>query len=143
MTPEELDSQTVTLNGVTFLHKDIRVVVDLFYSRVQEDALLKIPFASVHDWPEHVRRLTHFWWIKFGGTPYQFTHYNPVPKHYHAGFNETLLQRWLGLFQQTLNECLTAEQADLWTIISNRMGHALSMKNELYGQSLKGSSEEG
>lgn len=136
MTPEEQDSQTLTLNGVTFSHKDIRVVVDRFYGRVQEDPLLKVPFASVHDWPEHVRRLTHFWWIKFGGAPYMFTHYNPVPKHYHAGFNGPLLERWLSLFQQTQREELTEEQTELWTVISNRMGHALTMKNELYGRSL-------
>ncbi|MBX3041899.1 MAG: group III truncated hemoglobin [Bdellovibrionaceae bacterium] len=135
MTSEELDSQTLTLNGLTFTHRDIRMVVDRFYGQVQEDSLLKVPFASVHDWPEHVRRLTHFWWIKFGGKPYMFTHYDPVSKHFHAGFNELFLERWLALFHQTMKEELTEAQSSLWAIISTRMGQALTMKNELYAQS--------
>lgn len=136
MNPDELDAQELTLNGVTFSHRDIRVVVDRFYSKVQEDPLLKTPFASVHDWPEHVRRLTHFWWIRFGGNPYMFTHYNPVPKHYHAGFNGPFLERWLALFHETFREFLNERQTELWTAVSVRMGHALTLKNEMYGQSL-------
>lgn len=124
----------VTVNGQQFTHADIFNVVDLFYSRVQEDAELSVPFRSVHDWPEHVSRLTHFWWIRFGGEPYQWTHYNPVPKHFHAGFNAELLARWLKLFERTLTETLPEAPAQLWSEIARRMGHALSLKNEIYGR---------
>jgi hemoglobin len=55
-----------------------------------------------------------------------------VEKHFFAGFNETLLSRWLTLFHQTLNEKLNPEQAKLWTMISERMGQALTFKNEAY-----------
>ncbi len=128
--PQKTDA--VTINNVSFAHEDMFEVVDTFYTRVQNDELLKVPFASVHDWPDHIDRLTHFWWIKFGGTPYLIPYYNPVEKHFFAGFNETLLERWLELFHQTLNEKLNPEQAKLWTMISERMGKALSFKNEAY-----------
>lgn len=126
------DSEIVSPGNVPFSHGDIRRVIDDFYTRIQSDPLLKVPFQSVHDWPEHIDRLTHFWWIRFGGRPYLFTHYNPVAKHFHAGFNEEFLSRWLELFDQTLQEHLTDRQRGLWKIVSERMGRSLTMKNELF-----------
>ncbi len=128
------ESQCVTVRGVAFHHEDIRRVVETFYRRVEHDPVLKVPFRSVHDWPEHIERLTHFWWIKFGGKPYMFGHYNPVLKHYHAGFNEAFLARWLGLFHEVLREHLNPEQCELWTLISTQMGRGLAVKNEWYRQ---------
>lgn len=122
--------KTVTLNGVEFSHEDIFRVVDDFYTRVQNDPLLQVPFESVHDWPEHIERLTHFWWTRFGGEPYLSISYNPVAKHFQAGFNREFLTHWLFLFHDTLKTKLKSEQASLWTLISERMGEALFSKNE-------------
>lgn len=132
MNSNDLTKQAVIVNGITFNHQDIEKVVDSFYFKVQHDAILKIPFQSVHDWPEHIQRLTHFWWIKFGGKPYMFSEYNPVLKHFFAGFNEELLTRWLSIFHATLAEHLTNAQCTLWTNISDQMGRGLLMKNELF-----------
>lgn len=121
----------ISLNKVNFTHQDIFSVVDDFYSRIQKDPILKVPFETVEDWPEHVKRLTHFWWIKFGGRPYMKAEYNPPQKHFLAGFNEQLLSRWLSIFHDTLQTHLTLEQSELWKQISNRMGDALTMKNEI------------
>lgn len=122
----------MTVGGVEFTHKDIKKVVETFYNKVAVDPVLKVPFQSVHDWPEHIERLTHFWWIRFGGKPYMFSYYNPVPKHYYAGFNQTLLSRWLMLFHEVLSTHLNKEQCRVWTSISERMGQTLSQKNELF-----------
>ncbi len=124
--------KTVKLNGIEFTHDDIFRVVDNFYDRIQQDPALQVPFKSVEDWPEHIRNLTHFWWTRFGGQPYLFNFYNPVEKHFFAGFNQELLTRWLFLFSETLQTQLKPEQAALWTLISERMGEGLSIKNELY-----------
>lgn len=124
------NSESIVVGGVKFTHGDIESVVEAFYYQVQFDPDLSIPFQSVHDWPEHIKRLTHFWWIRFGGKPYMFTHYNPVAKHYYAGFNDALLERWLALFRQTLDSKLTEEQARLWATITERMGESLSIRNE-------------
>lgn len=123
--------QAVSLNGVRFAHADIQEVVRTFYGRVEKDPVLEIPFRSVHDWPEHIARLTHFWWIRFGGEPYRLDdEYDPVGKHYLAGFNPERLARWLELFGQTLSERLKPEQARLWALISERMGQSLQFRNE-------------
>lgn len=134
MTIENLpsDIEFINVNGVQFTHKDIYNVVDDFYTRIQQDSILQIPFQSVGDWPEHVQRLTHFWWIRFGGQAYLFSHYNPVAKHFFAGFNRELLARWLSIFYDTLKTHLKPDQAELWRLISERMGEGLSMKNEFF-----------
>jgi len=126
------DNETISVNGVQFAHRDIYVVVDDFYTRIQLDPVLQIPFQSVGDWPEHIQKLTHFWWTRFGGKPYLFNHYDPVTKHFFAGFNRELLERWLSIFHDTLRSHLNPSQAELWKLISERMGDALSMKNELF-----------
>lgn len=128
------DERIVILNSLEFTHADILRVVDDFYTRIQGDPLLQIPFKSVGDWPEHIRKLTHFWWVRFGGEPYLFNHYNPVAKHYFAGFNRELLTRWLFIFDETLRTHLAPEQAALWKLISERMGEALTAKNDLFGR---------
>lgn len=122
---------SIIVNGVEFSHQNIFDVVDEFYTLIQQDPVLKVPFASVHDWPEHVERLTHFWWIRFGGKPYMMAEYNPAYKHFFAGFNDELLERWLGLFHGVIAKHLNAEQAGLWTLVSNKMGQGLLMKNEM------------
>lgn len=124
--------ETVFVNGVTFTHEDIFRVVDDFYTRIQHDPVLQIPFQSVEDWPEHVQRLTHFWWIRFGGEPYLSAMYSPVSKHFFAGFNRDLLTHWLTLFHDTLKTHLKADQIALWKLVSERMGEALTMKNEFF-----------
>jgi hemoglobin len=106
--------------------------VDQFYRQVAEDDLLKVPFSTVHDWPAHIARMTHFWWIRFGGPLYVDTQYNPVLKHFHAGFNPTFLERWLGLFHQTLAMNLQPDQCQLWGMLADRMGQALTAKNEYF-----------
>lgn len=125
---------TVSIHGIFFSHHDLYTVIDDFYTRIHQDPLLKVPFQSVGDWPEHIQKLTHFWWVRFGGKTYMFNEYNPVAKHFFAGFNPELLQRWLSIFHTTLQAHLPAEQVSLWKTIAERMGDALTLKNELFKQ---------
>ena len=131
---EKHSHETIQVNGIDFTHGDLFRVVDAFYRRVQTDPILQVPFRSVHDWPEHVENLTHFWWMRFGGKPYRFNQYNPVAKHYFAGFSRELLTRWLSIFRETLEEHLTTEQATFWKLLTERMGESLLMRNEMYGR---------
>jgi hemoglobin len=128
--PEPNDS--LSFNELPFTHEEIRKVVDDFYTVVAEDDLLKVPFSSVKDWPHHIERMTHFWWVRLGGRPYLSGPYNPVLKHFLAGFNATFLERWLSLFEIALNDNLKPEQAELWTLLAHRMGQFLSSRNDLY-----------
>ena len=126
------DSDSVTINGIVFSHLNIFCVVGDFYTRIQQDPDLQDPFKSVVDWPEHIKNITHFWWIKFGGKSYLLNNYNPVAKHFFAGFNRELLKRWLVIFHETLRTHLTSEQVAIWTAISNSIGESLAIKNEQY-----------
>lgn len=126
--PKKTDS--ITVGTVLFTHGDIQAVVQDFYTVIQFDPLLEVPFRSVHNWPEHIERLTHFWWVRLGGTPYLFGSYNPVQKHFFAGFNDELLARWLELFNQTLKKQLNSDQSSLWAHLAARMGESLSIRNE-------------
>lgn len=123
-------TDTVQVRGVEFQQADLHRVVDAFYGRVAVDPVLSVPFASVKDWPEHIERLTHFWWIKFGGRPYLLAYYNPIEKHFFAGFSAAFLERWLGMFHEVLGEKLNPEQASLWKQVSSGMGQALLARNE-------------
>lgn len=131
------DNESLEVAGVTFRHGDIHRVVSEFYAKVPADDLLKDPFRSVHDWPEHINRLTHFWWTRFGGRPYMLAQYAPVPKHYFAGFSDVLLQRWLELFKATLDAHATPEQKALWSSAVDRMGQAFLVKNQMFHEYLE------
>lgn len=129
--PRPADTDTVDLDGVPFAHRDIFNVVDDFYTRVQNDPILKVPFGSVTDWPEHIEKLTHFWWVRFGGEAYFSIRYNPIGKHFIAGFNRDFLKRWLSLFHETLKIHLNEQQSLAWKDISERMGQSLAQRNDL------------
>ncbi len=123
--------EPLVLRGIPFTWDDIHSVVDAFYHQVQLDHMLRIPFQSVDDWPHHIERLTHFWWIRFGGRPYMDVSYDPVGKHFETGFNEHFLERWLELFRSTLRKELKKEQADLWDEFAQNIGVALTRNNEM------------
>lgn len=118
-------------SGVRFSHSDIYLVVDNFYKKVSKHPSLKIPFQSVNDWQDHIERMTQFWWIRFGGKPYMFSQYNPVLKHYYAGFNQKYLTEWLDLFHDVIRSQLTTEQFKAWEGMSVQMGRGLLMSNKM------------
>ncbi len=127
-------TDTVVFFDREFSHGDIYNVVDDFYTQVSKDELLKVPFGSVDSWPEHIDKLTHFWWLRLGGKPYSDHRYNPVLKHFERGFTRPLLARWLGLFKATMTQHLSSEQAQLWGDMADRMGQSLAHRNEMLHQ---------
>lgn len=123
-------ARNLDLGGLGFTFVEIETVVLTFYSRVAVDSVLKVPFSSVNDWPHHIERLTHFWWMRLGGERYMDVTYNPPLKHLEAGFNRAFLTRWLDLFREVLLEKLPTEKAAAWNKTATMMGEALSMKND-------------
>jgi hemoglobin len=130
--PKKID--TLVFDSISFTHTDVFTVVDKFYSKIQHDKVLSIPFASVGDWPYHIERLTNFWWIAFGGKSYMFSQYSPIPKHFYAGFNQDFLDRWLELFIETLKENLSEKQQVVWGAMAHRLGRQLIIRNEMFKQ---------
>lgn len=128
------DTDLVVVQGIEFSFKEVNTIVDLFYKKIATDSIMSKPFKSVSDWPEHIDRLTNFWWIRFGGKPFTFSQYNPVAKHYHSGFNKDFLDRWLFLFDETLKENLSKEQHEFWIEVARKTGKFLSKRNEAYAK---------
>lgn len=127
-----LSTDTVTLNKVTFSHQDIFNVGDHFYGQLMQQNSSSEVSISAHDKTEHVDRLTQFWWVRFGGKPYLFSDYNPVAKHFFAGFNQQVLTNWLEIFHHALKDHLTDSQAHVWSNIAIKMGQMLMAKNEFF-----------
>lgn len=99
----------------------IAAVVDDFYARVRADGMLGPIFdAAVHDWPSHLERLRMFWSSvtlmtgDYKGHPMQ-AHFRLPP------LSDEHFQRWLGLFQETVDALCTPEQAEVFMIRARRI----------------------
>ncbi|WP_316930114.1 group III truncated hemoglobin [Hymenobacter sp. IS2118] len=95
---------------------DVRLLVDTFYAKVNHDALLDPVFNGfAHvDWPRHLPRMYDFWsGLLLGTARYQG---RPFPKHIPLPIDATHFQRWVALFQATVDELFagpTAAEAKL------------------------------
>ena len=91
---------------------DVKLLVDTFYAKVNHDALLDPifnGFAHV-DWPQHLPKMYAFWsGLLLGTARYQG---RPFPKHVPLPIDATHFQRWVVLFQATVNELFAGPVAD-------------------------------
>jgi hemoglobin len=80
----------------------IAELVEKFYGRVREDALLGPIFAAVQDWDEHLARLRDFW----SSVVLTTGRYHGQPMRAHLPFSliGNHFDRWLDLFEQTARE---------------------------------------
>jgi hemoglobin len=99
----------------------IALMVDTFYARIREDAVLGPIFAArIDDWPHHLARMRAFWSSvllhsgSFSG--------NPMLKHVaipDIGRNEFV--HWLTLFEATLSDVASHPDASAAVIAKARM----------------------
>ena len=92
---------------------DIRLLVDSFYAKVNEDKLIGPIFniqAAVH-WDEHLPKMYAFWGTQLIGT----ASYNgrPFPPHMRFDLKAEHFNRWLDLFMQTVDEHFTGITAEM------------------------------
>jgi hemoglobin len=94
----------------------IRLLVDSFYEKVQEDPLLGPIFTDVAqvDWSHHLPKMYAFWEnIILGNNAYQG---HPFRPHLLINQQHTLtidhFERWLQLFTLTLAECFEGQTAE-------------------------------
>lgn len=91
---------------------DIQLLVDSFYSKVRQDALIGPIFndeAKV-DWDEHLPKLYSFWEDLLFGT--QNYHGRPFPPHLKFDLQPPHFERWLSLFINTIDEHFVGKKAD-------------------------------
>jgi len=92
------------------LHKDdIVKLVDVFYGRVLQDEIIKDFFADL-DFEHHKPKMVHFWSFvlldEYGYTT------NVFDKHTHMVLRDEHFDRWLNLFDSTVDELFVGENAE-------------------------------
>jgi hemoglobin len=91
---------------------DVRQLVDSFYAKVRDDALLNPIFSDVAhvDWAHHLPKMYAFW----NGMILGKTGYNgrPFPLHAVLPVDKTHFNRWLALFTATVDEHFSGSGAE-------------------------------
>ncbi len=103
MTPSLHDIQT---------RKDVEMMVQTFYDKVNRDELLSPIFSQVAavNWEKHLPVMYDFWSsVLFGEMSYKG---NPFLKHIPLPVNGTHFNRWIQLFQATVDELFTGPKAE-------------------------------
>lgn len=91
---------------------DVRLLVDTFYGRIREDDLLADIFNGVIQdrWPQHLEKMYSFWQtVLLGQYTYQGT---PFPPHASLPVDQVHFDRWVGLFNRTVDELFLGTTAD-------------------------------
>ncbi|MGH8806697.1 MAG: group III truncated hemoglobin [Noviherbaspirillum sp.] len=104
----------------------IRALVDTFYDRVREDAILAPVFErALHgNWSAHLPRMVDFWSrVLLGTARFQG---NVFGKHMALdGITDAHFLHWLSLFTSTVNELFDNETAAEITGIADRIAASL------------------
>lgn len=96
---------------------DIRLLVDEFYAQALTDELLGPVFAAripSEKWPEHKARIYLFWETVLLGFEEPEKRYGGSPFAPHIGLElgEAHFEKWLELFNQTVNQYFAGPKAD-------------------------------
>lgn len=116
------------MTGDLATRADVEQLVRDFYRDAAMDDLLGPVFAAAHvDWPHHIATLTDFWcWQLFGERGYVG---NPLrahePVHARTPFTAAHYDRWLDLFEETVDQSFAGPAAELAKGRARRMAGAL------------------
>jgi hemoglobin len=110
---------------------DIRVMVDRFYDKVKTDPLLGPVFNHV-DWPNHLPIMYDFWSSVLLGT--QTYRGNPFQKHLHLKIDQRHFNRWLVLFEETVDANFTGEKTKEAKVRARAIAEIFQLKMGLVAQ---------
>jgi hemoglobin len=86
--------------------EDIDLLVQEFYARVRKDSLLSPIFSkripTDADWPHHLHIIANFWETVLFARPGYFG--NPFPKHLGLEIKKEHFDRWIELFNKTVDD---------------------------------------
>ena len=109
--------------------EDIKVFVNGFYDKVREDELLAPVFASRipdENWGMHLEKMYGFWnTILFFQKEYKG---NPFAKHIGLGATKIHFDRWVALFQKTIDENFSGPHAEEAKMRGDRMAQIFQVK---------------
>ncbi len=89
--------------------EDITLLVYKFYEKVNKDLELS-PFFKDLDFEKHMPKMIHFWCFALLNEPGYTT--NVVEKHLQMPLKEAHFERWLFLFNETIDELFSGEIAN-------------------------------
>lgn len=106
----------------------LSTLVDRFYARVREDALLGPVFNhAIDDWPDHLEKLSAFW----SSVMLTTGRYKGNPMAMHLKHRETIrppmFSRWLELWGETARETLGEPGATAVIGKANRIAESLQL----------------
>ncbi len=114
--------------------KDIELMVDSFYAKVNQDELLSYVFNdfSKVDWDTHLPKMYRFWnTLIFGKQSYKG---NPFAAHLPLPIDKKHFQQWLKLFEENMNELFTGEVAEHTILRAKSIAHIFQSKLEFINQ---------
>ncbi|MBD1419969.1 group III truncated hemoglobin [Sphingobacterium chuzhouense] len=114
---------------------DIKLMVNTFYGRVQEDDLIGPIFNAKLEgqWPVHLEKMYTFWQtILLDEYTYQG---RPFPPHAQLPIEAEHFERWLQLFDKTVNDLFEGPVADEAKSRGRKMAALFQVKLEHIRQS--------
>lgn len=111
---------------------DIKLLVDTFYNKVRKDELLADLFNNkIGDrWPEHLEKMYRFWQTVL--LEEHTYHGSPFLPHAKLPVNLEHFERWLTLFNKTVDDLFEGEKAERAKWQGQRMAEMFHSKIEYY-----------
>ena len=110
--------------------EDVILLVDEFYSRVLENALLA-PFFADLDFEKHKPRMIHFWSFVLLDEEGYTT--NVFDKHAHMQLKDEHFNEWLRLFEATVNDLFSGPKAADAILRAKTIGFTFAAKFRVRG----------
>lgn len=92
--------------------EDVQLIVDDFYGKIRMDDLLGDIFDNIIQdrWPEHIEKMYTFWQtVLLGENTYTGA---PFVPHAHLPVDQEHFDRWLSLFDETVDNYFIGERAE-------------------------------
>lgn len=107
---------------------DVKILVDSFYLLVQQDTLIGPIFNEIIQdrWPIHLKKMYQFWETilldlhSYSGRPF--------PPHAQLPISETHFNRWLQLFNQTLDQLFVGPKTEQARFRADKMAELFQIK---------------
>jgi len=109
---------------------DIKLLVNSFYQEVRNDTLLGPIFNNVikNNWPQHLDKMYRFWQTVL--LEEHTYHGGPFPPHAKLPINAQHFNRWLSIFEDTLQKNFDGEKAKEAKWRAQKMAQMFQLKIE-------------
>jgi hemoglobin len=112
--------------------EDIKILVNTFYSKVQEDELIGPIFNQkmAGRWPEHLEKMYRFWQTillevhSYSGSPF--------PPHKQLPVNKDHFNRWMKIFTATTDSLFIGPLAEEAKLRAKNMAEMFNYKIEYF-----------